>query len=179
MTALAAAGCGGGQRQDANDGGRGPYVIDLERAQFPARQRLARRCTFVITVRNAGEATIPNLAVTLRGFTRRTSSPRATTPSVSLWTIDRSPHGRNTAIEDTWAAGALAPGKRASLRWQVTPIVAGTHVLSYSIASSLQGSGRMQRAGGGAPRGALTVRVDGKPPSTRVDPQSGRVVRDE
>jgi hypothetical protein len=98
---------------------------------------------------------------------------------VSLWTIDQPPPGSQTAIEDTWTAGALRPGRRATLRWRVTPIVAGTHALSYSIAPSLLGSARAQLAGGGVPRSTLTVKVDAKPAIARVDPRTGRVVRDE
>jgi len=73
----------------------------------------------------------------------------------------------------------LSPGERATLRWRVTPIVAGTHALSYSIAPNLQGSARTRLAGGGAPRGTLTVNVAAKPARTRVDPRTGRVVRKE
>ncbi|MDX6705743.1 MAG: hypothetical protein QOI48_1589 [Solirubrobacteraceae bacterium] len=176
---VGAIGCGGGgERQDASDAG-GRYVVDVERAQFPARQRIAQRSSFVITIRNAGHATIPNLAVTLRGFTRRASNSRDANASVSLWTIDQPPPGSQTAIEDTWDAGALRPGRRATLRWRVTPIVAGTHALSYSIAPSLLGSARAQLAGGGVPRSTLTVKVDAKPAIVRVDPRTGRVVRDE
>lgn len=175
---LAAAGCGAEQRQDA-DNRHGTYTVDLERAQFPARQRIAKRSTFVITVRNAGDATIPNLAVTLHGFTRRTGSSRDASPSASLWIIDAPPPGAQTAIEDTWAAGALQPGERATLRWRVTPIVAGTHVLNYSIAPSLQDRARARLAGGGASRGTLTVDVQAKPAPSRVDPHTGRVIRPE
>jgi hypothetical protein len=175
---LAAAGCGGGQRQDANDA-RGTYTVDLERAQFPARQRIAQRSTFVISVRNAGDTTIPNLAVILHGFTTRTAGSRDANPSMSLWTIDAAPAGTQTAIEDTWAAGALPPGQRATLRWLVTPVVAGTHTLNYSIAPNLQGRARALLVGGSAPRGRLTVTVVAKPSPARVDPRSGRVIRDE
>ena len=175
---LAAGGCGGGQRQDANDP-HGTYMVDLERAQFPSSQRIAKRANFVITVRNVGDATIPNLAVTLHGFTRRTGSSRDASPSASLWIIDAPPPGAQTAIEDTWAAGALQPGERATLRWRVTPIVAGTHVLNYSIAPSLQDRARARLAGGGASRGTLTVNVLAKPAPSRVDPHTGRVIRPE
>jgi len=96
---LGAAGCGAGQRQDANDR-HGTYTVDLERVQFPASQRIAQRSTFVITVRNAGDATIPNLAVTLHGFTKRTGNSRDANPSASLWIIDAPPAGTQTAIED-------------------------------------------------------------------------------
>jgi hypothetical protein len=176
--ALVAAGCGGGERHHAGEAD-GPYRVDLERAQFPVRQRIAERSTFLITVRNAGDRTIPNLSVTLHGFSRRTSSSRDADPEISLWTLDQPPAGSGTAVQDTWAAGALKAGKRVNLRWRVTAIVAGTHTLSYSIAPSLRGNARAQLAGGGPPRGTLTVMVDAKPALARVDPRSGGVIREE
>ena len=175
---FATSGCGGGQRQDARDN-RGVYLLDVARAQFPPRQRIGRRSVFVIAIRNTGDATIPNLVVTLHGFTRRASNFRDANPTVSLWTIDHPPPGSETAIQDTWAAGALRPGERVTLRWRVTAIVAGTHTLSYSIAPSLQGGARAQLAGGGAPRGMLTIDVDAKSAIARVDPRTGRIIRDE
>jgi hypothetical protein len=55
----------------------------------------------------------------------------------------------------------------------------GPHTLTYSVAPSLSGSARVQRAGGGPPGGKLTVKVAAEPASARVDPRSGRVIRDE
>jgi len=174
-TTLALAGCGGGERQDA-DAAEGTYTVDVVRAEFPARQRLAQAVAFVMTVRNAGEKTIPNLAVTLRGFTARQAGNDEADPGRPLWVIDDQPPV--TASADTWTAGALEAGEETTLRWRVTSVVAGTHALRYSIAPSLQGDASLELAGGGAARGALTVRINAKPAFARVDPGTGRVVRD-
>ena len=177
---LATTGCGGGERQDADAAGSdGPYTLDIEGPRFPASQRIAQRSTFVISVRNAGDTTIPDLAVTLRGFARVQANSSNADPRVSLWTIDQAPPGTTTAIADTWAAGALKPGERATLRWQVTPIVAGTHELRYSVAPSLQSSAPPRVAGGRAASGTLTVDVDARPAFARVDPRTGHVIREE
>jgi hypothetical protein len=174
---LAAAGCGGGERRDAG-ASSGSYTVDIVRAQFPARQHLADKPAFVMTVRNTGARTIPNLAVTLHGFTQRTNDSAQADPRKLVWLIDEEPPGAVTAIEDTWTAGALAPGRSTTLRWHVTPVLAGTHEVVYSLAPELAGAARLRVAGGGRPRGRVTVRVASKPPQARVDPRTGRVIRE-
>ena len=61
------AGCGGGERQDANEPD-GNYKVEVTRLSFPKQQRLAQVSELVVGVRNAGEETIPNVAVTVHGF---------------------------------------------------------------------------------------------------------------
>jgi len=176
---LALAGCGGGEeRRDAGVADR-TYTVALERASFLPRQRLAQRNALVISVRNAGERAIPNLTVTVRGFTDRSGGPRDADLGRDLWIVDRPPAGATTAFEDVWAAGRLQPGRTATLRWEVTPVVAGTHELTYEIAPATVGGGRIALPGGAAPRGSLTVHVTGKPARARVDPRTGGVVRQE
>jgi hypothetical protein len=175
--ASGAAGCGGGERRDAGASG-GNYSVDIVRAQFPTRQHLADKPAFVMTVRNTGNRTIPNLAVTLHGFSQRTNDPAQADPQQLVWLIDEQPPGAVTAIADTWTAGALAPGRSTTLRWHVTPVLAGTHEVAYSLAPDLAGAARLRVAGGGRPSGSLTVRVASKPPQARVDPRTGRVVRE-
>lgn len=175
--AFAAAGCGGGERRDAGDHG-GSYTVDIVRAQFPERQHLADKPAFVMTVRNTGDTTIPNLAVTLHGFSERTGDSAQADSRKLVWLIDEEPPGAVTAIEDTWTAGALAPGSSATLRWHVTPVLAGTHRVDYAVAADLAGTAQTRVAGGGRPRGRVTVRVDGRPAQARVDPRTGRVVRE-
>lgn len=175
---LVLAGCGGDERRDAGTTDRS-YTVAVERASFLPRQRLAQRNPLVIAVRNAGAEAIPNLTVTVRGFTDRAGGPRDADRGRDLWIVDRAPARATTAFEDTWASGRLEPGRTATLRWDVTPVVAGTHELTYEIAPATAGSGRVELAGGDAPRGSLTVRVSGKPPRARVDPRTGAVQRQE
>lgn len=175
---LALAGCSGDERRDAGADDR-TYTVDIERAAFLPRQHLAQRSALVISVRNAGAAAIPNLAVTVRGFADRSGGPREADLGRDLWIVDRAPVGTTTAFEDTWTAGRLEPGRTADLRWEVTPVVAGTHELSYELAPAIAGAGQLELESGGAARGSLKVRVDGAPARARVDPRTGRVLREE
>jgi hypothetical protein len=173
---LALAGCGGGERQDADEPA-GTFAVDIVRAQFPARQHLAQQSAFVITVRNRGREAIPNLAVTVRGFATRDRQPDLSDPTRPLWIVDRAPAAGVTAYDDTWTAGRVEPGRAATLRWHVTPVVAGTHRVTYAVAAGLNGRARAQLADGRRPQGAITVRVDEEPATARVDPATGRVLR--
>lgn len=177
ILAFAISGCGGGERRDAGVADD-VYSVDVVRAQFPARQHLADKPTFVMTVRNTGDKTIPNLAVTLHGFTERSGGPAQADNRKLVWLIDAEPPGSVTAIEDTWEAGALRPGASTTLRWHVTPVLAGTHKVDYAVAADTAGATRIRAAGGARPRGSLTVRVDAKPAFARVDPRTGRVIRE-
>jgi hypothetical protein len=170
---------GGGERRDAGAPG-GTYAVRVERSSFPAQQHLGESAALILAVRNAGEETIPNLVVTVRGFSDRSGGPRDADLGRDLWIVDEGPGGEATAFEDTWTAGRLAPGRSRTLRWDVTPVVAGTHTLRYEIAPALAGAARAQLAGkGGRPTGSLRVRVRGTPAQARVDPRTGAVRRRE
>ncbi|MBA3327262.1 MAG: DUF11 domain-containing protein [Solirubrobacterales bacterium] len=176
--ALLLSGCGGGERQDANEES-GTYTVDIVRTDFPSAQTLAQESSFVMTVRNAGAETIPNLAVTLDGFARRSDQPGLSDPGRPLWIVDQPPQGAGTAYNDTWTTGSLAPGARTTLRWRVTPVVAGSHTLEYAVAAGLDGKARAVLEGGRRPAGKVRVRVSEEPAQARVDPESGEVVREE
>lgn len=153
------------------------YAVEIERVSFAARQHLAERNELVIAVRNTGARTIPNLAVTVRGFDTRSGAPRETDFGRDLWIVDSAPAGARTAFEDTWTAGRLAPGRTKQLRWEVTPVVPGVHELTYEVAPAIAGGARLELESGGRPRGSLAVRVADEPATARVDPQTGRVIR--
>jgi len=131
------------------------------RVTFAARQRVGQQTTFAITVRNAGDTAISDLAVTLRGFSERSASD---SPQRPLWLVDEPPAGSATSLADTYATGPLAAGRRRTLRWRVTAVLPGAHTVSYSI--------------GGRARGTLRARVSERPPFSRVDPRTGRVIRE-
>ncbi len=173
---LVLAGCAGDERRDAGETDR-TYPVAVERASFLPRQRLAQRNALVISVRNAGAEAIPNLTVTVRGFTDRAGGARDADRGRDLWIVDRAPTRAATAFEDTWTAGRLEPGRTATLRWEVTPVVAGTHELTYEIAPATAGPGSVELEGDDEPRGSLTVRVTDRPARARVDPRTGAVVR--
>jgi hypothetical protein len=175
---LAFAGCGGGERRDAG-APDGTYPATVTRASFAPEQRLAQQNTLVIAVRNEGEKAIPNLVVTVHGFTDGRAGARNADPARDLWIVDRGPAGAATAFDDTWAAGRLDPDATATLRWQLTPAVAGLHKLTYEIAPALAGPGRVELRGDDEAQGSLTVRVTDKPAKARVDPRTGEVQRQE
>lgn len=175
---MALGGCGGDDRRDAGVADR-TYAVEVQRATFLPEQRLAQRNALVIAVRNTGAETIPDLTATVRGFSDRSGGPRDADVGRDLWIVDRGPEGARTAFEDTWSVGRLAPGRTATLRWEVTPVVAGTHRLTYEIAAATAGGARTEAADGEQARGTLTARVTDKPARARVDPRTGEVVRQE
>ena len=168
------AGCGG-ERRDA-DAPDGTFAVSVERASFPSRQHLAQHAKLALTIRNASARAIPDLVVTVHGFTDRHGGTHDADPTRDVWTVDHGPSGAATAFEDTWAAGRLAAGRSTTLRWDVVPAIAGTHEISYAIAPATEGPARAE-LGGGPARGVLRVRVSATPATATVDPRTGRVVR--
>ena len=76
---LALAGCGGGERQDENEP-KGDFPVEVVRATFPDHQKLAKSSDLVVTVRNAGRETIPDIALTVNGFDKRKQNPDLADP---------------------------------------------------------------------------------------------------
>jgi hypothetical protein len=176
LLALAFAGCGGGARQDANEPS-GTFDVNVVRNSFPTAQHVARQSRLRIAVRNAGNKTIPNVAVTVKGFTRRDTQPGLADPNRPVWIVDRGPVGGDTAYVGTWALGSLAPGRTRVFEWRVTPIRPGKYDVSYEIAAGLDGKAKARTKDGGRPVGNFKVSVSGKPADARVDPSTGRVIR--
>ena len=156
-TALAVAGCGGGG--GADDGASATANVKIERVAFPSRQHIGEPSTLTMTVRNGGDEQIRDLVVVLRGFSSGTDQQQQR----PLWLVDEPPAGSGTSLADTYATGPLAAGRRRTLRWRVTAVLPGAHAVSYSI---------------GRTRGTLRARVSERPPFSRVDPRTGRVIRE-
>ena len=172
------AGCGGGNaRQDADEP-RGTWNVEVVEAEFPSSQRLARQETMRIRVRNADDRAVPNVAVTVEGFSRRSEQPGLADPTRPVWILDNGPRGGTTAYTNTWALGTIPPGGEKTFEWRATPVRAGTHRLTYRVAAGLDGKAKAQLEGGEAPEGSFSVNVDRKPARSRVDPDTGDVVRD-
>lgn len=162
------AGCADGAT-GAADTATGTYPVAVERATFLSNQHVGQRSTLTLRVRNTGARTIPDLVVTLRGLRDRVGGRAA-------WLVDEPPPGA-TASDDTWDAGALAPGATATLRWAATPVVAGVRELRYEIAPALGAKGPATVSGGARASGILSVRVSDRPAQARVDPGTGAVQR--
>ena len=166
------------QRQDANEPS-GTFQVAVVRASFPAKQHLAKPERFVIAVRNTGDKTVPNVAVTVNSFAARSEQAGLADPERAVWVIDASPRGGDTAYTNTWALGRLAPGQTRRFVWRVTAVQAGTHTVKWQVAAGLNGKAKATLAGNRAPAGSVTVDVSAKPAQAHVDPKTGRVVRED
>jgi hypothetical protein len=181
---LPIAGCGGGERQDADEAS-GTYKIDVVAHQFPKRQRIANAAVMRIVVKNTDSKAIPNVAVTITneddakggaGFATRSDEVGLSDPSRPLWIVDRGPRGGDTAYVSTWALGPLPAGQTKTFVWRVTPVQAGTHSLRWHVAAGLNGKAVARTDDGKDPGGTFPVDVSRKPPAVMVDPKTGDVV---
>jgi hypothetical protein len=186
----AVAGCGGGERQD-EDEPEGDFAVEVVRASFPEDQKLAKSSNLVITVRNAGRDTIPNIAVTVDGFNFRKPDPELADPERPQFVIngmprqiggfpeakEAAPLGCDTAYVNTWACGPLAAGKQKSFRWSVTAVKAGDFEINWRVAAGLDGKAKAVGAGGGeAPTGSFSGSVSDEAPEVRVADDGETVV---
>jgi len=180
--AVIAVGCGGGERQDANEPS-GTFTVAVIEARFPAAQALAEQAKMSIAVKNTGVRPLPDVAVTLgdeqggSAFTRRSGQPDLADPSRPIWVVDAGPRGGDSAYVNTWALGALAPGATKRFTWHVTALVPGAHTVRYRVAAGLDGKAQAVLADGRAPEGSFDVAVSAKPSQARVDPSTGKVLR--
>jgi len=181
LATAAMAGCGQGERQD-EDEPEGRFPVEVVRASFPEKQRLAERSELRIAVRNSGRETIPNLAVTVRGFSERKDDPDLADPERPVFVIngvpksiggfpeskEASPIGCDTAYVGTWACGRLRPGEVRTFRWSVTAVEAGPYEIEWSLSGGLDGKAKAVGPNGRRPRGEFAGRIDDRPPRTRV-----------
>lgn len=170
------AGCGGGERQDADEP-HGTFDVQVVESRFPREQSISRPATMRISVRNTGDETVPNLAVSVQGFTRRDDQPGLADPTEPVFIIDRGPKGGDTPFVQTWALGPLPAGRTRAFTWRVTPALPGTHTVKYTVAAGLNGNAKTRTSGGAPPTGTFTVRVADRPAQATVDPDTGEVVR--
>ncbi len=181
--ALAAlvAGCGGEEKRQDADEPEGEWVVEVVDAEFPRSQKLARQETMTIAVRNAADRAIPNLALTVDGFSRRSEQAGLADPNRPVWVVDDAPRGGVTAYTNTWALGRVAPGATKTFSFKVTPVVASPEGkpfrLRWRISAGLDGKAKARLASGGRPEGSFAVEVSREPSQSRVDPDTGDVVR--
>ena len=184
------AGCGG-ERQDENEPS-GDFPVEVVSAEFPDDQKLAKSSDLTITLRNAGDETIPNVGVTVNGFNyRKTGDPALADPERPVFAVngvpveiagfpeakDAVPRGCDTAYVDTWACGPLRPGREKTMRWSVTAVKAGPYKLAWRVNAGLHGSARAVLADGGdqRPGGTFTGSISARAPDVRIA-EDGRTV---
>jgi hypothetical protein len=188
---LAFAGCGGGERQDENEP-EGDFPVEVVRATFPEKQKLAKSSDLIVTVRNAGERTIPNIAVTVNGFDKRKNDPELADPSRPVFAIDgvqleiagfpeakeAAPRGCDTAYVNTWACGPLRPDEERTFRWSVTAVRAGDFKIDWQVSAGLDGKAKAVAPGGGPPpRGSFSGTISDEAPEVRVADDGKTIVR--
>jgi hypothetical protein len=188
LLAVGAVGCGGSERQDANEA-EATYEVAIVDASFPERQRLAEESELEITVRNDADEKIPDIAVTLRGLERRADNENLQDPNRPVFVIDgdpaeiggyqevklAAPEGGETALVDTWALGELEPGAEKTFRWRLTAVEAGPFELSYAIAAGLGGKAKAVGPGDAQPQGTFKGTISSAAPSSRIA-DDGRTV---
>lgn len=184
LSSVLIAGCGGGQRQDANEE-EGSYRVEVTSASFPSEQRLAGRASMKVEVRNVDSKAVPNVAMTVKtgartpggapsAFGQSVDDPRLAQDERPVWIVDRGPTGGQTAYTNTWALGRLAPGQTKTFEWQVTPVQPGRYTVSYEVAPGLAGRARL--ASGSKASGRFRVAIDDAPQDASVG-ANGEVVR--
>jgi hypothetical protein len=174
---LAVSACGGGEGQGENEA-TGTYEVDIVRASFAERQRVAKQEEFTIAVRNTGDEALPNVSVTVDSFSQRSEATGLSDSSRPVWVVDDSPSGGATAYVNTWALGRLPAGATREFTWKVTAVAPGQHRVRYRVNAGLDGNAKAVLAGGVAPEGTIDVRIATAPPVSRVDPETGEVVRE-
>ena len=189
---IAVVGCGGGERQDENEP-EGNFAVEVVSSSFPEKQKLAQSSNLVITVRNAGDEVVPNVAVTLEGLDYRSTQPDVANSSRPQFAVngvpreiggfpeakDATPLGCDTAYVDTWACGPLKPGVDRTFVWKVTAVKAGPYKLSWRVAAGLNGKAKAVASGGGAaPSGTFTGTVSNAAPDVRIADDGKTVVNE-
>lgn len=188
--AVLVAGCGSGARQDAGEPA-GSFALKVVGASFSGTQTIARHTQMVLAVRNEGLRTVPNLAVTIDSFDYTSDYPELANDKRPVWVIERgpgaiasppvetqqvsAPGGGQTAYVNTWAFGALAPGKTRVLTWEVVPVKAGLYTVHYRVTPGLAGKAKAAFSSSRRVNGSFAVNIASPPPLTHVNPATGRV----
>ena len=195
-SALLAGACGGGEESQDADEPSGEFPVEVVAAQFSTEQRLAETNDLRLELENAGEESIPDLAVTIwtgdekadGAFSIRSDQPGLADPNRPVWILendypklltqgmsakdlDEAPSaGAEAAQTNTFSFGQLAPGDSIDAVWRVTPVQAGTYTVHYEIAAGLTGKAKAVTEDGSSPvEGDFVVTITDKPPRARVN----------
>ncbi len=184
------ASCGGDPRQD-EDEPEGKFAVSAD-ATFPSKQKLAKRSTLTITVRNdENRKAIPNVAVTVNGFDTRIKQQGVADPTRPVFVIngrpksigtfpetkEDGPEGGETAYVNTWALGRLGPGKTKTFKWNVTAVRPGPYLITYRVAAGLTGKAQAVSVVGDNPvTGRFAGTISDAAPKTRIADDGKTVV---
>jgi hypothetical protein len=200
---LLLAACGSGSRQDVNEP-KGTFPVDIPTASFPVKQTLAQHSKLTIAVTNAGQRTIPDVAVTICNVTCHSPAPIGEGTSVKpfayyldmpgvashsrpVWIIDTPPGACGyscqqggagadfTADANTWAGGSLKPGQTATFTWGVTAVQPGHYTVAWEVSAGLYGKARAELPDGTVPQGSFAVDIAHAPAQSYVN-DTGAIV---
>jgi hypothetical protein len=106
-------GCGGGERQDVDEP-EGDFPVAIVNAEFPNKQRLAQASDLELSVRNTGDETIPDLAITIftESNTGITTEPSTSTEGTDTTQTDAVETTEST--EETGTGGEELPSAAGS-----------------------------------------------------------------
>jgi hypothetical protein len=182
VTALMA-GCGGGERQDA-DAPTGTFAVDVTAASFPPEQSISSPAVLSLEVANPGDQAVPDLAITVEtrapegdapaAFGQRTGVGLADAQQ-PVWVLDEGPKGGDSVYDNTWSLGELGPGERRTVEWKLTPVRPGTYTVGYRLAPALVGTAGVD---GEDTAGEFEVTISNQPVPASVNGK-GEVVRGE
>jgi hypothetical protein len=191
--AIALSACGGGERQDENEP-KGEFKVQVVRASFPEKQKLAKRSILRIAVKNVDTREIPDIAVTLHGLDRRKPDPDLADPARPVFVINgrtksfgnipdaqsAAPAGQERpAYVDTWTLGKMKAGETKLFEWDVTAVEAGPYRLTYVVSAGLDGKAVAVLPSGQRPDGLFAGTVNGKAPKTKVAEDGKTVVSED
>jgi hypothetical protein len=166
----------GGKSQDANEPS-GNFKVQVVRATFPGKQKLAKRSTMVIVVKNVDNRTLPNPSVTVNSFNRVSTASNLADPSRPVFVVDAGPTGGDTANQATSAFGKpLAPGKTAVFKWNVTAVHTGKYRIRWEVSAGLYGKARAVDSTGKTPTGTFSGAISNAAPHSKVNFKNGRTV---
>ena len=165
----------GGSRQDAHEPS-GNFKVEITKASFPGKQKLAKRSLMVIAVKNVDSRTVPNISVTVKSFNTRLNDPQVADASRPVFIVNAGPKGGNTANQDTFALGPLPPGQTKVFRWDVTAAQAGIYKINYTVSAGLYGKAHAVDSAGNTPAGRFAGRISPVAPPATVNFQNGRSV---
>jgi len=194
VAALLAA-CGGSESSSGSNEAAGTYDVRVTDAAFPADQSLGQTSLLKLGVRNTGEKTVPNLAVTISivgkqgeqsalPFGIRDPQEGLAQSDRPVWVLaatyprlqDSSDRGgATTSNPKTFTFGPLKPDETTSAVWKLSAVRAGKYSLRYGIATGLGGEAKARTSGGVAPGGSFVTEISAVPPDTEVT-DSGEVV---
>jgi hypothetical protein len=174
MAALLVSACGG-SRQDAHEP-KGNFKVQIVKASFPGSQKLAKRSTMEIQVKNVDSRTIPDISITVNSFDTRKNDPSLADPTRPVFIVNTGPEGGETANTNTSALGPLAPGQTKVFKWNVTAVQAGHFQIRYEVSAGLYGKARAVDSTGQTPKGEFAGTISNAAPNSRVNFDNGKTV---